>query len=253
MSVVSYQSGKTLSWPTDYVNRIICGDCLTVMKGIPDGAVDLVVTDPPYGTTGNKWDMVVPFDLLWSVLNRVANGKVIATSSQPFTTDLIVSNRNNFKYLWVWNKGLAGNGILAKKQPLKVHEDICVFGDMEYQPQMRRGMARFKGGIKDKHGTFGGAESPTVFNDNYYPVSIINCSGAGLRSTRTHPTEKPVQLFSYLLKTYSTSNDIILDPFAGSGTTCVAAKQLGRKFIGIEINPDYCKIAEDRLRQEELF
>ena len=242
-----------MTWPDDYINKIICGDCLEVMKGIPDGAVDLVCTDPPYGTTGNKWDIIVPLGALWFEFNRLSGGKLVATSSQPFTTDLISSNRDNFKCQWVWNKGLAGNGILAKRQPLKIHEDVCIFGDVIYRPQKIKGIARFKGGIRDKHGTFGKSKAPIVFNDDYYPVSIVDFSGAELRSTRTHPTEKPVSMVAYFLKTYSSINDIILDPFAGSGTTCVAAKQLGRKYIGIEINPGYCKIAEDRLRQEELF
>ncbi len=230
------------------VNTIICGDCLEVMKDWPDNCVDLVLTDPPYGTTGNSWDVSMDLSVLLTECLRVSWHGVVCTASQPFTTDLISAGREVFKYCWVWNKCLAGNGILAKKQPLKIHEDICVFGPVRYFPQMRKGQMRLKGGIQDKHGTFGYSESGVTYNDDYYPESILIFSGAAMRSSRQHPTEKPVELFGYLTKTYTAEGDLILDPFCGSGTTCVAAKMLGRRFIGIDISEKYCEIARMRLK-----
>ena len=239
-----------MNYPDDFINKIIQCDCLEVMKDIPDKSIDLVLTDPPYGTTNNEWDNVVDF---WSEVKRICKGGFIVFSSQPYTTNLINSNRKDFKYHWIWNKALAGNGIIAKYQPLKIHEEICIFGNVKYNPIMRKGKARIKNGIKDKHGTFSGAKSEQVFNDNYYPESILNFSGASMRIKRQHPTQKPVELISYLIKTYSNENDIILDPFLGSGTTAVACKQLKRNFIGIEISEKYCEIARERLRQEVLL
>ena len=139
--------------------KLILGDCLEEMKKIPDKSIDLVLTDPPYGTTSCSWDKVVNLQLLRIELKRICRGGYVLTSSQPFTTDLINSNRKEFKYCWIWNKKLAGNGILAKKQPLKIHEDVCVFGSMNYSPEMKFGKKRIKGGIVDKHGTFGNAFS----------------------------------------------------------------------------------------------
>lgn len=148
--------------------ELIQGDCLEVMRGL--GRVDAVITDPPYGTTGNKWDTEIPLGVLWDRIGEVC---AVMTASQPFTTTLIASNRDGFSYCWVWNKKLAGNGILAKRQPLKIHEDVVVFNS-RYYPQMRKGKARWKGGIEDKHGTFGNAKSEKVWSDEYYPVSILS-------------------------------------------------------------------------------
>ena len=232
---------------------IYCGDCLDILPKIPEKSIDLVLTDPPYGTTGNTWDVVPNLNKLWNILAVLCDGRAVISSSQPFTTDLINSNREWFKYCWIWNKSLAGNGILAKRQPLKIHEDICVFGDIPYYPIMKKGRARIKGGIKDNHGTFGGANSAQTWNDDYYPCSIVEFSGAAMRQERKHPTQKPIELMAYMIETYSTDADLVCDPFAGSFTTCVAAKQLGRKYIGIEISEEYCEIGVQRLAQEELF
>lgn len=223
---------------------IINADCLEYMKTLPDKSFDLVLTDPPYGTTGNEWDTVVDF---WYECKRICRGGFVIFSAQPYTTDLIVSNRKDFKYHWIWNKALAGNGILAKIQPLKIHEEVCVFGKVSYFPQKRTGIMRTKGGIKDSHGTFGGSHSETSVNDEYYPESILNFSGASMRSERQHPTQKPVELLKYLIQTYSKETDTILDPFMGSGTTLVACKHLNRNCVGVEISEKYCKIAQERL------
>ena len=229
--------------------ELIQGNCLEVMKDIPDGSIDMILTDPPYGTTACKWDSVIPFEPMWERINKLIkpNGAVVLFGSQPFTSALVMSNVKMFKYEWVWNKSLAGNGILAKKQPLKIHENVVVFNSNIYIPEMRKGKARWKGGIKDKHGTFSNAEAPKVWSDEYYPTSIIDISGAGMRSGRVHPTQKPVALLEYLIKTYTNGGETVLDFTMGSGSTGVAAKNLNRNFIGIELDPDYFKIAKKRI------
>ena len=165
------------------------------------------------------------------------------TASQPFSTDLINSNRKDFKYCWVWDKVIQGNFLLAKYQPMKIHEDIVVFGEGKYNPQMKKGKLRLTGSGKSKLWKM---EMTKRLNDNYYPQSIVTFSNA---KRGTHPTEKPKKLFAYLLQTYSDKGDTILDPFMGSGTTGVACKELGRDFIGIEINEEYYDIAVNRINQ----
>lgn len=216
------------------------GDCLTVMPHLIEQGVnvDAVICDPPYGTTACGWDVVIPFDDMWrniKALNK-KHAPSVLFGSQPFTSLLVASNIKEFKYQWIWNKKLAGNGIIANVQPLKIHEDVCVFGDgaINYNPQMTQGVGRYKGGIKDKHGTFGGASSDVVWNDTYHPVSILEYSGAGMRNERRHPTQKPVALMRYLIRTYTNPGDTVLDFTCGSGTTLLAAKLEGRKCIGIE-------------------
>ncbi len=227
------------------------GDCLELMKDIPDGSVDMILADLPYGTTACKWDTIIPFEPLWEQYKRIIkpNGAIVLTASQPFTSALVMSNPKMFKYSWVWNKSLAGNGILAKHQPLKIHEDVLIFAKnrANYTPEMRKGKARYKGGIKDNHGTFNGSTAPRVWSDEYYPVSILDFSGASMRSIRTHPTQKPVSLFEYLIKTYTNEGDLVLDNVAGSGTTGVACQNLNRNFILMEQEPEYVEIIKKRL------
>ena len=233
--------------------ELIQGNCLEVMKDIPDGSIDMILTDPPYGTTACKWDSVIPFEPMWERINKLIkpNGAVVLFGSQPFTSALVMSNVKMFKYEWVWNKSLAGNGILAKKQPLKIHENVVVFNSNIYIPEMRKGKARWKGGIKDKHGTFSNAEAPKVWSDEYYPTSIIDISGAGMRSGRVHPTQKPVALLEYLIKTYTNEGETVLDFTMGSGSTGVAAKNLNRNFIGIELDEKYFEIAKERIMSHD--
>jgi len=227
------------------------GDCLQVMdllikKGIK---VDAIITDLPYGITACKWDSVIPLEPMWILLKQLIKdkGAIVLFGSQPFTSKVIVSNLKMFKYCWVWNKRLAGNGILAKKQPLKIHEDIMVFNSRIYYPEMRKGRARWKGGIKDKHGTFSNAESKKVWNDKYYPTSILEFSGAGMRYIRVHPTQKPILLLEYLIKTYTNEKELVLDFTMGSGTTGIACKNLNRNFVGIELDKNYFEIAKYRI------
>ena len=235
------------------MTKLLQGDCLELMKDIPDGSVDAIITDPPYGTTACKWDSVIPFEPMWAELKRIIkpNGAIVLFGSQPFTSALVMSNVKMFKYEWVWNKSLAGNGILAKKQPLKIHENVVVFNSNIYIPEMRKGKARWKGGIKDKHGTFSNAEAPKVWSDEYYPTSIIDISGAGMRSGRVHPTQKPVALLEYLIKTYTNEGETVLDFTMGSGSTGVAAKNLNRNFIGIELDEKYFEIAKERIMSHD--
>lgn len=227
------------------LNKIHNIDCLEYMRTLPDKCIDLVLTDPPYGTTSNEWDNVVDF---WSEVKRISKGGQVIFSSQPYTTDLINSNRKEFKHTWIWNKGMTGNFAIAKYQPLKIHEEICVFGNVVYSPIMRKGKPRFKGGSNKGNSNTGNMISEKHYSEDYYPVSIIEYNNAGNRAISEHPTQKPIELMAYLVKTYSKENDIILDPFLGSGTTAVACKLLKRNYIGIEIDKKYCEIAEQRIK-----
>jgi site-specific DNA-methyltransferase (adenine-specific) len=216
--------------------------------------VDAIITDPPYGTTGCKWDSVIPFDEMWKRLNELIKDKhaVVLFGSEPFSSRLRCSNIKNFKYDWIWNKKLAGNGILAKKQPLKIHEIISVFNSNIYYPIMRQGKYREK--MSNRLNTNNcellsnsNTEVNMYKNDLYYPVSIQEFTSANLRTGRYHPTQKPVDLMEYLVKTYTNENDTVLDFTMGSGTTGVACKRLNRNFIGIELDDKYYNIAKERI------
>ena len=229
------------------------GDCLDVMQGIPDGSVDMVCTDPPYGTTNCKWDSVIPFEPMWEQLKRITkpNGAIVLMASQPFTSALVMSNVGMFKYCWVWDKRAAGNHGLAKHQPMKVHEDVVVFSQNThlYLPIMTKGKSRKKGGYGLGNSIATGMKeiSPRLCDD-YYPKSILEITNAG-RSGKVHPTQKPVALMEYLIRTYTHESETVLDFTMGSGTTGVACKNLGRKFIGIELGEEYFKIAARRIHE----
>jgi site-specific DNA-methyltransferase (adenine-specific) len=225
------------------------GDCLEVMKSIPDNSIDAIITDPPYGTTACKWDSVIPFEPMWEQLKRIIkpNGAIVLFGSEPFSSALRMSNIKQYKYDWVWNKKLAGNGMLAKKQPLKIHEIISIFNSKIYLPQKTKGKLRKKMGLKESEITGGNAFANETFNDDYYPISIQEFSLAGLRTGRIHPTQKPVALIEYLIKTYTQENETVLDFTMGSGTTGVACKNLNRNFIGIELDDKYFEIAKQRI------
>jgi DNA modification methylase len=228
---------------------LLLGDCLERMGEIPNGSVDMVLCDLPYGTTACKWDAVIPFEPLWAHYRRVTkpNAAIVLTASQPFTTALISSNREDFRYCWVWDKTKGGNFALAKKQPMKSHEDVCVFYRRQptYNPTMEiRGNVRKKGGGKasDNFGIV-----PTVsFNNTYYPKTIVQFS-TGSRTDHWHPTQKPIALMEYLIRTYTNEGETVLDNTMGSGTTGVACVNTGRKFIGIERDPQYFEIAKQRI------
>ena len=231
------------------LNKIYNEDCIEGMKKIPDKSVDMILCDLPYGTTSCKWDTIIPFEPLWEQYERIIkdNGAIVLTASQPFTTKLIDSNIDLFRNCWVWNKKISGNPLLAKHQPLKVHEDICVFSKKRhnYYPQMRKGKMRKKGGGRSK---LFDMEMSAKYSDEYYPISIIEFSNA---KRGVHPTQKPVALFEYLIKTYTKEGETVLDNCMGSGTTAIAAINTGRNFIGFELDEDYHKASLDRIEEHK--
>lgn len=239
--------------------NLMLGDCLERMKEIPDGSIDMVLADPPYGTTACKWDSVIPLAPMWEQLNRVTKtkGAIIMTASQPFTTTLIASNMKGFAFCWVWDKCFAANFVQAKRQPLKDHEDIVVFSrtgaQPVYYPQMtKRDTPIKKGGNKQSLAIpIAPTEAAKAFGeagkvyDEKHPTSQIRFScreGRGL-----HPTQKPVALMEYLIKTYTLEEETVLDFTMGSGTTGVACRNLNRNFIGIEQDEKYFKLAQERI------
>ena len=240
--------------------KLMQGDCLDRMKEIPDGSVDMVLTDPPYGTTACKWDTVIDLEAMWRELKRITkpNGAIVMTASQPFTSALVMSNPEWFKYSWVWEKSKASNFLQAKKQPLKAHEDILVFSDgsAPYYPIMDEGTA-YKGEGRSKKGSkwdgINDVPNPTFRNDNdgkRYPRSVRYFKTAESEKVGAlHSTQKPVALMEYLIKTYTNPGDTVLDFTMGSGTTGVACANTGRNFIGIELDPDYFAVAEKRIKE----
>ena len=238
------------------------GDCLEVMKDIPDSSVDAIITDPPYGTTACKWDSVIPFDLMWEQLNRIIkpNGAIVLFGSEPFSSALRMSNIKKYKYDWFWKKTKAGNFQVTKYQPLKYIEIISVFsiGKHNYYPILREApkatQSRYKYSFnsnkhKLKHMSSGKFKhSFKNGKDKINPTSIIEF--ANERKT-THPTQKPILLMEYLIKTYTNENETVLDFTMGSGSTGVAAKNLNRNFIGIEQDQKYFNIAEQRIKETE--
>jgi len=224
------------------------GDCLDIMPLIPDKSVQLILADLPYGTTACKWDSIIDLDLLWKQYKRIMtdNGAIVLTASQPFTTKLISSNYEMFRYEWVWEKTLFSNFALVKKQPAKLHENILVFYKKQpiYNPQMQEGKPytdkprkRTMGVINDAIGTKKAIDN----KGERYPSSVQKFSNGNNKTE--HPTQKPLELMKYLIYTYSNENDMVLDNTMGSGTTCLAAKELNRKFIGIEKEANYYEIA----------
>jgi len=228
------------------------GDCLDIMPLIPDKSVNLILADLPYGTTEAKWDSIIPLEKLWNEYKRVIMdaGAIILTAREPFTSKLVISNLKGYKHKWIWNKKQSGSFANAKFMPLQIEEDILVFtknGEkVNYYPQMRKGKMRKKGGSKKQIETMSKFIQPEFFkySDEYYPVNILedypNCSN---KANNKHPTQKPLELMKYLISTYSNENDMVLDNTMGSGTTCLAAKELNRKFIGIEKEANYYEIA----------
>lgn len=233
-------------------NTVIQGDCLELMKDIPDGSVDMILADLPYGTTACKWDTIIPFEPLWEQYKRIIkpNGAIVLTASQPFTSALVMSNPRMFKYEWIWEKHQGTNPMSAKFSPLKSHENIVVFAKNKtvYNPQMEIGKP-YSGFNSNKvqSEVYGGGRS--VHRDNKdgsrYPKTVLRFTKD--KGKRSHPTQKPVALFEYLIKTYTNEGDLVLDNVAGSGTTGVAAKNLNRNYILIEQDADYVKIIKERL------
>jgi DNA modification methylase len=231
------------------------GDCLELMKNIEPASVDAIITDPPYGTTACKWDSVIDLSLMWEQLNRIIkpNGAIVLFGSEPFSSALRISNIKNYKYDWIWDKKQHANFANCKYQPLKTFELISVFCKHNYYPLMTKGKGRWKGGRKEKDGVFGKIKGDKHWSDSYYPKAILEFSNADKRN-KTHPTQKPVALMEYLIKTYTNENETVLDFTAGSFSTGVACLNTNRQFIGIEKDEGYFAIGEKRMleRQKEL-
>lgn len=225
------------------------GDCLEEMKKIPDGSVDMILCDLPYGTTQNKWDAVIPFDKLWAQYLRVAKPEaaIVLTAAQPFTSALVMSNPDEFKYQWVWQKEPTGN-LNAKRRPMPEHEDILVFGGGVYNPQGVVPTLRKRSASDNSKTTNYGEQKAQAYVQTVtgYPTSILPFAKD---RDRLHPTQKPVALMQYLIQTYTNSGDVVLDNCMGSGATGVACANTDRKFIGIERDNKYFDIAKDRVEQ----
>jgi site-specific DNA-methyltransferase (adenine-specific) len=241
------------------INKIHQGDCLDLMKQIEDKSVDMILCDLPYGTTACKWDTIITFEPLWEQYKRIIkdNGAIVLTASQPFTSALVMSNIKMFKYCLIWNKNKCGSPGLAKRRPLKTHEDILIFskGVERYNPQMEIGKPFFRkrsGKSRENNMGYGFANNTQdiVNTGTRYPKSIINISRDFSAQQQIHPTQKPVALFEYLIKTYTNEGDLVLDNCIGSGTTAIACINTNRNFIGIELSPEYCEIANKRISQE---
>lgn len=228
------------------------GDCLQLMKEIPDKSVDMILCDLPYGTTACKWDNIIPFEPLWEQYNRVIkeNGAIVLFGREPFTTLLISSNLKHYKHKWVWNKKQTGSFANAKYMPLQIEEDIIVFckNKVNYYPIMRKGKFRKKGGGNNRPETMSGIKQNYFsYNDDYFPVNILEYT----KDRGLHPTQKPVALLEYLIKTYTNENEVVLDNCMGSGSTGVACVNTNRNFIGIELDPNYFEIAKKRILREK--
>ncbi len=242
------------------MNKIYLGDCLEVMKEIPDKSIDMILCDLPYGTTACKWDTIIPFEPLWEQYKRIIkdNGAIVLTASQPFTSALVMSNVKMFKYELIWNKMIGGNFVQANKRILPSHENILVFYSLlpTYNPQMTKKDKSIirpnnKGSSGNSINSMKKAQN-SIGRDNTisFPVSILNYSSkmeeCNARN-RVHPTQKPVALFEYLIKTYTNEGDLVLDNCAGSGTTGVACKNTGRNYILMEKEQEYIDIINKRL------
>lgn len=259
---------------------------MVLMKEINDNSVDMILCDLPYGTTDAKWDTIIPLDKLWKEYLRIIKdkGAIVLTCREPFTSKLVMSNLKMYKHKWVWNKKLTGNFALAKFMPLQIDEDILVFckNTVNYYPIMRKGKKRSKGNKfmnnDKKSEIISGLRNNNHYEvyEDYYPSNILEIGNADRKKIK-HPTEKPIKLFRYLIKTYTQEGELVLDNCIGSGTTAVACKQsnrnfigielnhkyvdicnkrsckqLNRKYLGFEINKEYCEIAERRLCQNTL-
>ena len=237
--------------------KLYNGDCLEVMKLIPDKSIDAIITDPPYGTTACKWDSVIPFEPMWEQLNRIIkdNGAIVLFGSEPFSSYLRISNIKNYKYDWIWDKHIPRGMQIAKYRPMQKHELISVFcnGSINYYPIMTK---REKP-VKKKY--YGKSQSnPLAYNDGEYrvythknPSSIIIGKWMANKG-KEHPTQKPVSLMEYLIKTYTNENETVLDFTMGSGTTGVACCNTNRDFIGIELDKEYFRIAEQRINKQRI-
>jgi len=238
------------------LDSIVNCDCLDALRELPDKSIDMILCDLPYGITECKWDSIIPLEKLWENYTRIIKdrGAIVLTASQPFTSKLVLSKEDLFKTEIIWQKTRPSNIFNAHKMFMRWHESILVFykSSPTFNPQMTKGKPysklhhtqdRSKGAL----GRTGEKEGHITENKGeYYPKSVIEFSNDNHESL--HPTQKPVELFKYLIKTYSNESDLVLDNCLGSGTTAVACKQLGRHFLGFELDANYCRIADERVR-----
>jgi site-specific DNA-methyltransferase (adenine-specific) len=228
--------------------KLMQGDCLELMKGIADKSVDMILCDLPYAVTANQWDSIIPFDSLWEQYERVIseNGAIVLTAQQPFTSSLINSNPKLFKYEWIWVKSKPTGHMNAKRMPMRKHESVLVFSKKSptYHPQ---GLKKTNKLIKrTNHGNYGeSAGKASVQKFTGYPNTILNFNN--VMKKQLHPTQKPVELLEYLIKTYTNEGEIVLDNCMGSGSTGVACVNTNRRFIGIELDETYFNIAKERI------
>lgn len=242
------------------------GDCLEVMKQIPDKSVDMILCDLPYGTTDCKWDIVIPFDKLWEQYNRIIkdNGAIVLCGVEPFSSHLRISNEKMYRYDWYWEKDKGSNFLFGNKQPMKVIETLSVF--YKKQPTYNSQKIDNPKGVSKRHLFFENSKNTQLAKTNYKNMPSKPATGknyepdkllakshiyfAREQRNKVHPTQKPVALMEYLIKTYTNENDTVLDTCMGSGTTGVACKHLNRNFIGIELDPNYFEIAKNRIENE---
>lgn len=237
------------------INKIHHGDCLEIMKDIPDGSVDMILCDLPYGTTRNKWDSVISLDDLWKQYNRIIkdSGAIALFGSEPFTSQLRMSNFKNYKYDWYWEKPNSTGFLNAKKQPLRAIETVSMFyrKQPKYNPQMTAGDPykwSSKRGQSESYNKHNEVNREIVNNGERYPRNILKFK----QERGLHPTQKPVGLMEYLIKTYTNEGETVLDNCIGSGTTAIAALNLNRNFIGIEQEKEYVDIANKRIEEHKL-
>jgi len=252
-------------------STVFHGDCLEIMKNIPSESIDAVITDPPYGTTACKWDLVIPFDLMWNELNRIIkpNGAIVLFGNEPFSSALRMSNIKNLKHEWYWNKKNAGNFVQAKNHPLKIIENIIVFSNkkVNYYPKMNENSKEWTKILKAKHNNKKQSSIYQTVEDKYfkmssgkfisqtdeslsYPKNIIEISKFSNECNskhRLHPTQKPIELIEYLIENYTKENEIVLDFTAGSGTTGIACINTNRNYILIEKEKKYFDIINERI------
>lgn len=236
---------ERIGWAT-----LVLADCLDAMAEIPDGSIDMVLCDLPYGTTQNKWDTVIPLDQLWTEYQRVCAGAIVLTAVQPFTSALVMSRADWFKYEWIWRKNVGTGHLNAKRAPLRSHESVLVFcpSSPQYNPQMRVGVPYKWSSRRTQRGCYGDHGNAEISNEGTrYPLTVLDFDV----ERGIHPTQKPVALMEYLIRTYTNHGDTVLDNTMGSGTTGVACINTGRRFIGIEREPAYFDVACSRIAKAD--
>ena len=240
--------------------ELIQGDCLELMKEIPDKSVDMILCDLPYETTRNKWDVIIPFEPLWEQYNRVIkdNGAIVLFADGLFMSNLMLSNTKLWRYNLVWDKVLTSGFLNANRMPLRQHEEICVFYKKQptYNPQKLKGKPNHskgkpKANANNNYGDFDFGDNKDILGDMKHPTSILRFAKPH-PSIALHPTQKSAECCEWLIRTYTNEGDIVLDNCMGSGTTGVACKNLNRNFIGIELDANYFEIAKERIESHEV-